>query len=378
MTKPRVIISTVGPYHAYEAARAASQAGYLKRFIVGLRLPGDQGIDPAAMQLIRLPHYIGFGLQQVPHPGSIYFSYLIRDNLFDVLARRHVDECTVFHGWNHQSLYSLRKAKELGARVIIERSNAHPVIQDRILREEFERFGVKYPASAQWLIKKHVQEYEEADAVIVCSEYVRRTMLEMGTPEEKLKLLPVGFDPQRFKPGEKPDKVFRVLFVGLIGIRKGVQYLLEAFKKLNLPDAELVLVGGPSSDSRLFLSQYRGLYRHVPFVPQEQLRELYHSASVFVLPSLEEGFGMVVAEAAASGIPVIISENVGATIRDGQDGYIVPIRDVDALAARILTLYEDDKLRREMGQSAHEYIQRFTWQRYYDGLQRIYRELSDA
>lgn len=85
---------------------------------------------------------------------------------------------------------------------------------------------------------------------------------------------------------------------------------------------------------------------------------------------------MVVAEAAAMGLPVIITENVGAPIRDGQDGYIVPIRDVEALMDRILRLYEDEQLRAEMGRSARAYIQRFTWERYYEGLIRMYEEAA--
>ena len=85
---------------------------------------------------------------------------------------------------------------------------------------------------------------------------------------------------------------------------------------------------------------------------------------------------MVICEAAACGLPVIITENVGATIRDGQDGYIVPIRDPDALADRLLRLYEDADLRRAMGESAREYVQQFTWAAYYRQLVGHYRELA--
>jgi len=373
---PQVIISTVGPYHAYEAARAASQAGYLKKFIVGFYNPREQGIRSEAFRKLTWPNYLGYAIQQFPSPGSIYFSYAIRDPLFDRLAARHIEPCDVFHGWNHQSLYSMRRAKQLGAKVIITRSSAHAETQVEILREEYQRFGIPFPEHMARLINRHVQEYEEADVIDVCSEFVWRTMVEKGIPPEKLRLLPMGFDPGRFMTGERTETTFRVMFAGLISIQKGVHYLLEAFKRLALPDAELILVGGKAQDSRLFLPKYSGLYRHVPFVPQDKLPALYNSSSVFVLPSLQEGFGMVVAEAAASGLPVIISENVGATIRDGVDGYVVPVRDVDALADRLLTLYRDQSLRQAMGRSAHEYIQGFTWQRYHDGLLQIYRELS--
>jgi glycosyltransferase involved in cell wall biosynthesis len=377
MSDLSVIISSGGVYHAYHAARGAAEAGCLRRFIVGIYNPREEGIDPHLICKVRLPNWIGQGVQYLPGPNSAYLSYLVRDNLFDLLARRHLTPVDVFHGWNHMSLYSLRRAKELGARVMIERSSTHPVVQERILQEEFERFDVPYPGGMRWLIGKHVQEYEEADAIAVPSAFVARTLVEQGIPEEKLRLVHLGFDPTRFYPAPKPDNVFRVLFVGLITLRKGIPYLLEAFKRLNLPDAELVLVGAKAPDSRVFLPSYEGCYRHVPFVPQEELPALYHSGSVFVLPSLEEGFGMVAYEAAACGLPVIVTENVGATIRDGQDGFVVPIRDPDALADRLLQLYQDDDLRRAMGESARQYVQRFTWKAYHQEIVGHYRTLVE-
>ncbi len=372
-----VIISSGGIYHAYHAARGAANAGCLKRFIAGIYNPREKGIDAALLHKILLPNYIGQAIQYLPHPNSLYLSYLIRDNLFDLLARRHIVPCDIFHGWNHMSLLSLRRAKQLGARVAIERSSAHPEVQVQILREEFERFGLRYPTGMRWLIKKHVQEYEEADTVFVCSDFVARTMRQRGIPSEKLRHVDLGFDPSRFQPAPKTDSVFRVLFVGVLSVQKGVQYLLEAFRLLDLPNAELVLVGGIFPDAKVFLTQYEGLYRHLGFVPQEQLGDLYNSASVFVLPSLQDGFGMVVYEAAACGLPVIISENVGAAIRDGQDGYVVSIRDPEALADRLLHLYHDGHLRRAMGESARQLVQQFTWERYHQQLVDHYKDLSE-
>jgi glycosyltransferase involved in cell wall biosynthesis len=205
-------------------------------------------------------------------------------------------------------------------------------------------------------------------------------MIEQGVPESKLLRVHFGFAPERFhiQPEAKTDNTFRVLFVGAISLQKGVQYLLEAFRRLDLPDAELVLVGGTFPDSKTFLPQYEGLYRHVPFVPQADLVEFYNTVSVFVLPSLQDGFGMVVYEAAACGLPVIVSENVGATIRDGQDGFIVPIRDPEALADRLLRLYRDPVLREAMGRSAHAYVQQFTWEAYHRQVIANYRRVLEG
>ena len=154
--------------------------------------------------------------------------------------------------------------------------------------------------------------------------------------------------------------MFRIVYAGMISIRKGVHYLLEAFKQLNIPNSELVLIGEPSQDSKFFLPQYEGDYKHIPFVTHDRLPELFQSASVFVLPSIEDGFGMVVYEAAACGVPVIVTENVGASIREGKDGFVVPIRSPEALAERIRQFYEDEPLRARMGQSARDYVSHYT------------------
>lgn len=372
-----VIISSGGLSYGYHWARGVQQAGHLKRIITTLNYRNRPDLDPDKIRRVLLPELMGHVLWRLPGANSLYFAYWVRDNLYDRVARRYVDGGDILHAFNHFGLYSLRKARQLGMKTIIERDSAHPVVQDRLLREEYRRYGLRFPNANRLLIGKHVQEYEETDIITVPSDFVWRTMVEQGVPEEKLRKLPLAFAPERFKhiPGKETGRVFRVVFVGSVGLRKGVQYLLEAFKQLNLPDAELVLVGGVFPDSRSFLPQYAGLYRQVGFVPQEQLVELYNAASVFVLPSLEDGFGMVVYEAAACGLPVIVSENVGAAIRDGQDGYVVPIRDPAALAKRLLRLYEDADLRQSMGESARNYVQQFTWEASHRRLMQYYEEL---
>lgn len=373
----QVVISSGGIYHAYHSARGAANAGLLKQFIVGIYNKREQGIPIDHFYTIGVPEYIGKAIQHIPGANSQYLSYLIRDNLFDALASRVLQPSNIFHGWNHMSLYTMRQAKKLGAKTFIERSSAHPAIQLALLKEEFERFGLSWPYCADWLVAKHTQEYEVADFIFVCSEFVKRTMMAEGIPESKLCLVDLGFDADRFFPGEKSDDVFRVVFAGMISLQKGVHYLLEAFKRLRLPNSELVLVGGRGPDARYFLPEYEGIYRHIPFVPQHKLPIQFHQASVFVLPSLQDGFGMVVYEAAACGIPVIITENVGARIRHEQDGFIVPIRDADALAARLFQLYEDENLRRTMGKEAQAFVQQFTWEHYHRQLIRHYQDALD-
>src|SRR5574341_293414 len=142
----QVIISSGGVYHAYHAARGAAQAGVLKRFITGIYLKPETGIPPSLYRKILLPNYIGHAIQQIPGSHSQYISYLIRDNLFDWAASQMLADCDIFHGWNHMSLFTMRRAKRQGARTVIERSSAHPVWLDGMLRDEYRRHGLSFPA----------------------------------------------------------------------------------------------------------------------------------------------------------------------------------------------------------------------------------------
>jgi len=373
----QVTLSSGGTFHAYQIVRAAQHAGYLRRFITTLYNKQEAGIDRSLLREILLPELIGQVLWRLPGNGSMALSYLVRDNLFDRMARRYIDGGDIFHVFSHFGLHSMRKAHELGMKVIVERSAAHPAFARETMRTEYARYGLRYPALDRLLIRKHDDEFAEADAIMVPSAFVARTLTEYGVDPAKLLRVHFGFEPQQFRPmpETQPDDVFRVIFVGSVSLQKGVPYLLEAFRQLNLPDAELLFVGGAYPDSKAFLPQYAGLFRHVWFVPPDELARLYNTASVFVLPSLQDGFGMVVYEAAACGLPVIISENVGATIRDGQDGFIVPTRNADALAECLLRLYQDRDLRRTMGESARQYVQQFTWAHYHAQVIAHYRAL---
>ena len=368
MRIPRVVVSSAGVFHAYHLARGAQSGGYLHRFITSRYRREENGLERSRVVHITLPEYVSLAISAVPGEQARALSYYAGDNMYDWLSRRYVRDADIFHVFNHQGLHSLRLAKREGAITIVERSSAHPTYQHELLTEEYEKFGLRYPSTYRVLHDKHLAEYAESDYIMVASEFVERTMVNRGIPASKLIRVHLGFDPARFCPGEKTDNVFRVMYVGRITLQKGVQYLLQACSQLNLPRSELVLVGEIEPDARSFLSAFEGTFRHVRYRPQADLAKFYHQASVLVLPSIQDGFGMVVYEAAACGLPVIVTENVGATIRDGLDGFVVPIRDSQALAGHLTYLYEHPQERSDMGLSAHSYVQQFTWKNYHREL----------
>lgn len=375
----RVIISVGGRFHADHAARAAQKVGCLKKYITTLSTfkKRETGIDPALLKSITLPDYVGFAIRRTPVLRDLVTWNSVKDNLFDLMASRYVDQCNIFHGWNNYSLFSLRKAKRYGAKVVIERSSAHPLTVERLLTEEYSKYGLRRPKMLQYLVQKQIREYDEADYIMVPSDFVYNSMVEEGVPAEKLIKIPLGVDLRAFKPVEKTDNKFRVLFVGMLSLQKGVQYLLEAVKQLRLPNFELVLIGGPRDNFKPIMAKYDGEYTYLGSVPHNKLYKYYSNCSVFVLPAVQEGSGMVVTEAMACGLPVIVSENVGARdfVREGIDGFIIPIRDVEALKEKILFFHENEDARRRMGESARERVKGLSWESYERELIKAYHQI---
>lgn len=216
---------------------------------------------------------------------------------------------------------------------------------------------------------------ELADAVVVSSSYCRQTLLDHGVGEGKISEVPYAADISRFRPAvPRKSQPFRVLFVGQVSQRKGIKYLLEAFKQLALPNAELLLVGGIAGLGK-GLETYRGLFTHIPSVPYPDLHGYFHLGSIFVLPGLHESGVLAIHEALASGLPVIATPNCGSVVRNGIEGFIVPIRDVEALKEKILLLYENRELREEMSHRARLRAEEFTWAAYRQRLSQVMSDL---
>jgi glycosyltransferase involved in cell wall biosynthesis len=279
----------------------------------------------------------------------------IKERGHDRLARCHVGQSQVFQGSVLGCLDSLRAARRAGALTIVESQCAHARHMDRVLRQEEEAVGSWQHFHNRWTVSRFEREYAEADYVYCYSKYARRTLLEEGVPVEKVFNIPVSVEmPERAAIHREDDK-FRVLFVGYLSLIKGFRYLLAAWKMLGLRDAELYLRGGTGDRCcRRILTDWR---RRMEFTVDSAYGLVpYDQFSVLVLPSLTDSFGQVVLEAMAAGLPVVVSQNVGAAecVREGVDGYVVPVGDPEALVERLRTLCGDRELLARMGRAARE------------------------
>ena len=278
-------------------------------------------------------------------------------NLFDKWMASNMTDCDIFHCFSSFGLAAHKSAREnFGAITVVERGSTHICFQNEILKNEYEKWGVAYKGIDSRVIKKEIQEYDYCNNIIVQSEFAKKTFTDLGIADSKLIVLPLGVNLDLFRPEQKYDDIFRVLAVGTLSLRKGSLYLLQALRGINLPNLEFVFNGKISTEIRELILPYSDIIRNVGTRPFNELYKLYSQASVFVLPTIEDGFGNVIIEAMACGIPVIATTNCGASevIEDGVDGFIVPIRDPKAIREKIVFLYENPIIRESMGRAALE------------------------
>lgn len=378
----KVAISVGGRFHAFYLAQQLLKRGYLKKLITSYPKfeVAKYGIPKDKVGTVIIKELISRSWEKAPLflKNSYNPQYLIHE-IYDRWASHLYDKSDICVAWSSFGLHTIRKAKEMGAITIIERGSSHMLYQQAILRDEFEKFGLEAQLPHPEIVEKELQEYKEADFISVPSIFVKRTFIEKGIPESKLIHVPYGVDLSEFKQIPREDKTFRIIHCGGITLRKGVHYLLQVFCELNLPNAELWLIGATSDEIKPFLKSYdNGRIFHKGPYPQKELYKYYSQGSIFVIMSIEEGLAIVQPQAMACGLPVICTTNTGGEdiVRNGIDGYIIPIRDVDALKERLVYLHGHPDICREMGQSAKLKVSSgFTWDDYGKKICREYEQL---
>jgi len=351
---------------------------------------GGSGLDTDAFETLRASYRGGFLGKAIAYdnrqkeiPASLIHSlrwhpvrlisffdrpyyYGAKKKYLDWIASRHLTtgRYDLFHSWSGDCLRSLRVAKQRYIPSIVEIPTWHrDGGKAKILRQESTsnaRGFQKWKAGLLLERNRFVEEYKLADLLLVLSETAANTFRARGFPEEKLFYLPRGVDVERFKPGQRPAR-FRAVFSGALIKRKGIHHVLEAWHRLNLPDAELWLVGSVHDEAKPYLKQFwRDNIRIVGFVrdPENYLSQ----STVHIFPSQWEGSAKVTYEAAACALPQITTREAGDVVRDGVEGIIVRPRDVDAITAALDHLYRHPEVVERMGSAARRrVVENFTW-----------------
>lgn len=265
--------------------------------------------------------------------------------------------------------------------VVGEAVNAHPLFQDKILHEESLKRKIPYKRN-EGNIAKMLEEFKNIDYLLTPSNFVRSTFLAHGFHEKKI--IKVGYGVERpnlsgepiIKNKKNSEKAkIKILCVGQVMPRKGQYYLIKAIKSLNAKchniSFELTLVGRQDPDYLTLLKELYADFQHISHVAAEQMLEFMRKFDIFIAPSLEDGFAVVVSEALSAGLPVIVTKNVGAAdiVVDGENGVIIEAgdyREIENAVNRVL----DERLVGKIGDLP-------TWRDYADELRLHYQRISD-
>jgi glycosyltransferase involved in cell wall biosynthesis len=290
----------------------------------------------------------------------------IWNDLFDRWVARKIrkSKSKIFIGWSGMSLHSIRAAKKAGMITIVERGSSHIQFQNEILKQEYERYGLRFYTHPD-IIKKELQEYAEADYISVPSTFVKKTFLEKGVPEKKLILNLYGVNTDFILKSEQTNEnttgIFKILYLGTLSYRKGLPYLFQAIHSLDIPlnQFEVCFIGDIDKGFKKYCDQYKKEnWTFLGHIDHYELPRYLQAADVGVIPSVEDGFGMVIPQIMAGGVPVITTTNTGASdlISEGVNGFVVPVRDPQALARKIELLYHDPERLAQTKISASEIV----------------------
>lgn len=389
-----VLISHPVHQHAYELVVAAQKAHVHRAFVTGiyvrdpslpwlptvrtvdrlrrqLRRRWHPEIDPRLTRRIMRYHVASLALRPLARRISVHADVRLQTwahRSFDRAAARKLEtvrDVQAVHAFEGSALATFARARALGKTTILDVPSAY----ERLLAVDLT---VQADADDPTRIRA---ERSLADYVVVPSAFVADCLVEHGVSPERIRQVPYGVDTGRFRPSNRLNGTFRVLFVGLVTARKGVTVILDAWRQLSLPRAELVFVGqmALSAGERKDIPDDCKL---VGQVPKLEVHKWFASADAFAFPSYCEGSALVTYEAMAAGLPVVTTPQAGSVVRDGIDGFVIPPGDPTLLAERLAALYVDRELGLELGRSARERVQKgYTWHHYHARIADLYASI---
>jgi glycosyltransferase involved in cell wall biosynthesis len=360
----KVAIGVHGRFHAFELATALHEQGdcdvevatTYPRWAARRFLPPDLAVRSASwLEFRRRLHQ---RLRLGPAPDSEICKAFGR-----FVARALPADADVFVGWSSASLEPITAAKARGVLTVLERGSTHILHQQDVLERIHGEQGRRFSGIPGEIVERELAEYEAADIIAVPTPYAAETFQNRGLESDRIFVNPYGVDSAEFACGDRPvRRLPTILFVGTVGLRKGVPDLLAAFARLG-GIARLRIVGPVDPGYAPALPEGATL---VGALDRAGVIGELHAADVFCLPSQEEGLALSLLQAMAAGLPVVATPESGASavVANDIEGLIVPAGDVDSLAAALTRLSMDPDRRHRQGASAFRKASELTWDAY--------------
>jgi alpha-maltose-1-phosphate synthase len=381
----QIALAVFGVYHHFELAHQLHRKGHLQKIYSTwpwARLKRE-GLPRYLVSTFPLIHTTDYLLNRTRFYSSTVSSKMNSWNTlaFDRWTRRIIKPCDAFIAISGAGLLTGRKVQSNGGIFICDRGSTHQRYQENIVAEEYRRWNVQQPLSKPHITVREEEIYATANAITVPSTIVKRSFVQMGIAPGKIHVIPYGVRLDQFTRTEPPPQnSFEVLFAGQVSLRKGIPYVLQAFARLEHPNKHLTVIGAISDDIRGLLSTLP--IENVVFtgaLPQSQLAKKMSASHLLVLPSIEEGLALVQGQAMACGCPVLATTATGAEdlFTNGEEGFIVPDRDVDALTHRMQQIADDPTLQRRLSEASLQRVKTLGgWNHYGETWDHLLHQLT--
>jgi glycosyltransferase involved in cell wall biosynthesis len=295
-----------------------------------------------------------------------------------------VGQLDIVHAWPLAALHTLRPAARLGIPTVLERPNAHTRFAYQAVLQECEHLGVRLPASHEhaWnpaVLAREEEEYDEAYRILCPSDFVVQTFLQQGFPRDRLARHGYGFDEEKFYPDSRPRTAragLTVLFAGVCAVRKGLHFALEAWLRSPAQREGRFLIAGeflPAYAKRLASQLSHPSIRVLG--ERNDLPELMRQSDILVLPSIEEGFGLVCAEAIGSGCVPLVSDACTDICVHMGNALLHHVGNVEALTRQLTLLHHDRELLGRLRAACLRCAPQHTWKAAGHKLVEVYRRI---
>jgi glycosyltransferase involved in cell wall biosynthesis len=310
-------------------------------------------------------------------------AWSLHDYLVSRQIEQNVGKIDIIHAWPQGALRTLKAASKVGIPTLLERCNAHTRFSYEAVQKECERLGVALPpghesAFNEKILERDEEEFRSADRLLCPSEFVVKTFLERGFSQDRLARHIYGFDEKVYYPPTAPrpsGRGINALFVGVCAVRKGVHFALEAWLKSPAHREGTFSIAGeflPAYAQKLAPMLSHGSVRVLGH--RDDVPELMRQSDILILPSLEEGFGLVCTEAMGSGCVPLVSDACTDICKHGENAMVHAVGDVETLSRHITMLHEDRTLLQRLRTAGLAARNQFTWTAAGDRLLEVYRE----
>lgn len=314
-------------------------------------------------------HRVPATLQRMPYlyPPPMVFAPQARKYLRELDQEQDFDVFNCHGRWFPDFAYSIKYAHKNHKYSTLTLHNKRP----HGIQKRLTAIGLMYE---YWY---GINIMKQATKVIAVSEGGKRDVMKYGIPESHFEVIHNGVDTNKVKQAEPTyrekyaDGFDHVIgFQGRVIKQKGIDYLIDAMPSIldEFPKTKLLIVGKgkmlPELEKQVSKNGLRDNITFTGFIPEEEINNMFSSLDVFVMPSLWEVLCVALLEAMSCGVPLVATNATGndEIVKDGVNGYVVPMRQPDALAEKIKTLLRDDALRKKMAKNSRDIaVKNFEW-----------------